>query len=298
MVFFFPLAHVNGWRNASKGGCLRSKLDSSLSFMPPSGLFCSLVSVAALVVLSPSTTFKPTVTTFVSAATCFFLDYFSSVPVLVDSSRILNLWSLLSTLQSKEWPWKLPILASGSSKDHWILYLLWSLDLRQSHLGGMQYEFGCSNEIWLWKLILINGWLWIGQIQSVNLSDVSFFFFKTEVLVLVAQSCLTPCNPWLLCPWNSPGKNTGVGCHSLLQGIFPNQGSNPRSPELQTDSLCFNHQGSPKVMSKSKYMIKYLTECPTYVNELLYYLCSDPIVFHISFCHKLGIQAFLIWTVF
>ena len=31
----------------------------------------------------------------------------------------------------------------------------------------------------------------------------------------------------LLCPWNSPGKSTGVGCQSLLQGIFPTQGSNP-----------------------------------------------------------------------
>ena len=31
----------------------------------------------------------------------------------------------------------------------------------------------------------------------------------------------------LLCPWDSPGKNTGVGCHSLLQGTFPTQGSNP-----------------------------------------------------------------------
>ena len=30
-----------------------------------------------------------------------------------------------------------------------------------------------------------------------------------------------------LCAWNFPGKNTGVGSHSLLQGIFPNQGSNP-----------------------------------------------------------------------
>ena len=28
----------------------------------------------------------------------------------------------------------------------------------------------------------------------------------------------------LLCPWDSPGKNTGVGCHSLLQGIFLTQG--------------------------------------------------------------------------
>ena len=30
----------------------------------------------------------------------------------------------------------------------------------------------------------------------------------------------------LLCPWDFPGKNTGVGCHFLLQGIFPTQGSN------------------------------------------------------------------------
>ena len=31
----------------------------------------------------------------------------------------------------------------------------------------------------------------------------------------------------LLCPWDFPGKNTGVGCHALLQRIFPTQGSNP-----------------------------------------------------------------------
>ena len=38
----------------------------------------------------------------------------------------------------------------------------------------------------------------------------------------------------LLCPRDSPGKNTGVGCHSLLQGIFPTQESNPHllSPAL------------------------------------------------------------------
>ena len=39
--------------------------------------------------------------------------------------------------------------------------------------------------------------------------------------------------PWtepsrLLRPWDSPGKNTGVGCHALLQGTFPTQGLNPR----------------------------------------------------------------------
>ena len=33
-----------------------------------------------------------------------------------------------------------------------------------------------------------------------------------------------------LCPWGSPGKNTGVGWHSLIQGIFPTQGSNSGLP--------------------------------------------------------------------
>ena len=49
------------------------------------------------------------------------------------------------------------------------------------------------------------------------------------------QSCLTLCSPmhcglWptrLLCPWDSPGKNIGVGCHFLFQGIFLTQESNP-----------------------------------------------------------------------
>ena len=38
----------------------------------------------------------------------------------------------------------------------------------------------------------------------------------------------------LLRPWDSPGTNTGVGCHFLLQGLFPTQGSNPNllSPAL------------------------------------------------------------------
>ena len=36
----------------------------------------------------------------------------------------------------------------------------------------------------------------------------------------------------LLCPWNFPGKTTEVGCHFLLQGIFPTQGSNPRHLSL------------------------------------------------------------------
>ena len=53
------------------------------------------------------------------------------------------------------------------------------------------------------------------------------------MLCLAAQSCLILCDPMDYSPpgssvhWNSPGKNTGMGCHALLQGIFPTQGLNP-----------------------------------------------------------------------
>ena len=44
---------------------------------------------------------------------------------------------------------------------------------------------------------------------------------------LVTKSCSTLLQPHgLLCPWDFPGKNIGVDCHFLFQGIFPTQGSN------------------------------------------------------------------------
>ena len=49
----------------------------------------------------------------------------------------------------------------------------------------------------------------------------------------------------LLCPWNSPGKNTGVGNNSLLQGIFLTQGSNLELLHFRQILYCLSHQGSP-----------------------------------------------------
>ena len=72
-------------------------------------------------------------------------------------------------------------------------------------------------------------------------------------IVLVAKSCLTLLRSHglkptrFLCPWNSPGKNTGVGCHFLLQGIFQTQGLNPCHPRWYVDSLPLRHQGRPLV---------------------------------------------------
>ena len=44
---------------------------------------------------------------------------------------------------------------------------------------------------------------------------------------------------------DSPGKNTGVGCHALLQGNLPDPGMEPASPLLQVDSLLVSYWGSP-----------------------------------------------------
>ena len=56
---------------------------------------------------------------------------------------------------------------------------------------------------------------------------------------LVAQSCPIPrphAPTRLLCPWDFPGKRTGVVCHALLQGTFLTQGSNPRLLPCRVDS--------------------------------------------------------------
>ena len=70
----------------------------------------------------------------------------------------------------------------------------------------------------------------------MDLEDIIDKLYRKTVLV--TQSCPTLCDPMdciptrLLCLWASPGKNTGVGCHSLLQGIFLTQGSNPCLPHF------------------------------------------------------------------
>ena len=55
----------------------------------------------------------------------------------------------------------------------------------------------------------------------------------------------------LLCSWDSPGKNTGIGCHGFLQGIFLIQGLNPHllcPPALQADFLLLSHWGKPIIL--------------------------------------------------
>ena len=71
------------------------------------------------------------------------------------------------------------------------------------------------------------------------------------MLCLVAQSCPTLCDltdcssPSSSVHGDPPGKNTGVGCLALLQGIFPTQELNPGLPHFRWILYCLSHQGSP-----------------------------------------------------
>ena len=96
-----------------------------------------------------------------------------------------------------------------------------------------------------------------------------FIFFKarnkiTMCMYSVTQLWLTLCDPLDCSPLGSSvheifsGKNTGAGCHFLLQGDFSNPGiepMSPASPVLQADSLPLSHQGS---------LIHHMTQQPHY----------------------------------
>ena len=88
-------------------------------------------------------------------------------------------------------------------------------------------------------------------------------YTHTHIVVIYSLSCvqfflwphrLQPIR--LLCPWDSPGKNTGVGCHDFLHGIFPTQELNLCLLHLlhcQVDSLPLSYLGSLYIYIYSKY---------------------------------------------
>ena len=82
------------------------------------------------------------------------------------------------------------------------------------------------------------------DLQLAALDKPLFYFY---FFYFVAQLCWTLCN-LMDCPWNSPHQNTGVGSLSLLQRIFPTQGSNPDLPHCRWILYQLSHKGSPRIL--------------------------------------------------
>ena len=91
-----------------------------------------------------------------------------------------------------------------------------------------------------------------------------------------------------LCPWDSPGKNTGVGSHSLLRGIFPTQGLNLGLLHWQAGSLPLSHQGSPpKIMQNGTGIPSFLSlsadeKSPNFLSVSLWKEVGESLHHHLS----------------
>ena len=97
-------------------------------------------------------------------------------------------------------------------------------------------------------------------------------YVRESVCVCVrAQLCLTLCDPMdcslpVSSVRDSPGKNTGMGCHILLQGMFPTRGLNPGLPHCRQILHRLSHQGSrDPVLSfpRSKFVCVCVQSCTT-----------------------------------
>ena len=157
-------------------------------------------------------------------------------------------WNILPTLHQ----WVLAPLFTGTVS-HILLGMASDPLLRfQSHLPGIQdtlsnCQFRSSRKVILKlnlkckRVVVVVVGFWRKKVVTpvkYKGRTSKWFWEKLKTIILIcacvcAKSlllCLTLCEPHglyparLLCPWDSPDKSTRVGCHALLQGIFPTQG--------------------------------------------------------------------------
>ena len=94
----------------------------------------------------------------------------------------------------------------------------------------------CMSGKWLVSYVLN----WIKKLLNSNQNNKS-----EQIVRLIHFSCVQLFQPHgLYTPWNSPDQNTGVGSHSLLQGIFPTQGLNPGLPHCRQILYQLSHKES------------------------------------------------------
>ena len=126
---------------------------------------------------------------------------------------------------------------------------MWALDTQLSSPSTLVFAMNSASE-----QQTTEGWLMGVQ----NLSTCKVIWYVCVSAHSVVSNSLWPhgLQPTrLLCPWDFPSKNTGVGCYFLLQGIFPTQGSNPCLLCLllhwQVGSLPLSHLGKPQLICMS-----------------------------------------------
>ena len=160
-------------------------------------------------------------------------------------SNTLATWCEELTHWERPWCWER--LRAGAEENEMIGWHHWLTGLEFKQTAGdsegqeslaCYSSWGCTQLDTTYRLNK-QQWHLLKVVYSAIISllglrgEVSWFSPRLlKVKVLVSQLCPLFATPWtvwptrLLCSWNSPGKNTVVGSHSLLQGIFPTQGPN------------------------------------------------------------------------
>ena len=110
-------------------------------------------------------------------------------------------------------------------------------------------------------------WVYIFYLHIYTYIPIVILFYMCVCVCVCEADSVVSNSLWphglfptrFLCPWDSPGKNTGVGCHVILQGIFPIQGRThvSWSSALQVNSLPLSHQKALCFIMLSNY-----TYCP------------------------------------
>ena len=114
--------------------------------------------------------------------------------------------------------------------------------------GDVQYSGKSHGQRSLWATALGS------QRAGHDWAHAHHMSYVSDLIIVRAQSCLTLCDPVGCCRLgssvrgDSAGKNTGVGGHALLQGIFPTQGSNPGLPHCGQILYQLSHKGGPWIL--------------------------------------------------
>ena len=121
-------------------------------------------------------------------------------------------------------------------------------------------------EEWSWGTLS----LWPGS-EKVTAVGSPHLLGSNGLSVLRCASrslCLTLCDPMdrslpgSSIHGDSPGQNTGLGCHALLQGIFPTQGLDPSLLHYRQILYCLSQQGSPRILEWVTYPFSRGTSRP------------------------------------
>ena len=118
---------------------------------------------------------------------------------------------------------------------HWKRPWCWGR-LRAGGEGGSRGWDGWMASLTQWS------WVWVNCSRWCRTGKPGVLRVWVSESRSVVSDSLRPCG--LYSPWNSPGQDTGMGSLSLLQGIFPTQGSNPGLPHCRRMLYQLSHKGS------------------------------------------------------